>query len=63
MTVYKKCSNCEAPTAIILTNNVTSIAVDEDSLSIQDMADAEDKKLVLFDASRHVSHVCKDSGQ
>lgn len=30
--------------------------VDEDSLSIQDMLDAEDGKPPLYDGTRHISH-------
>lgn len=55
---YTKCSKpqCAKPIAFLPTKTGKTMPVDEDSLSIQDMADIEDGKPVLYDGKRHVSH-------
>ena len=54
--VFEKCQWCGQPLAWM------PEAVEEDSLTCQDMIDIEDQKPVLFDEGRHKRHVCREEG-
>ena len=59
---FSGCRWCGLPLAWMpdLTRQVPVMAIDEDSLSTQEMADIEDGKPVLFDGARHKRHVCHE---
>ena len=59
---FTKCRWCSLPLAWLTdtSRDVPIMAVDEDSLTCQDMADIEDGKPVLFDDGRHRRHVCRE---
>ena len=60
-TPYDLCPRCMAPIAVLESEPGSRMYffVDEDSLTIRDMADMEDGKPVLFDEGRHKRHVCR----
>lgn len=59
---FSACRWCKHPIAILPdpSRQALIMAIDEDSLSTQEMADIEDGKRVVFDAAKHRPHVCRD---
>ena len=57
--IFSKCGWCDHSVAW-LPNYTVDDAIDEDSLTCQDMADIEDGKHVCFDEGRHKRHVCRE---